>query len=149
MKLTGFMDARIFESQLRAMAKDVRKEVRRDLRACAELTAQKARDYAPTRTFYMRDHITVRQSPYGRGRIGNDLMFEVNVKAPYAGFVDAGANQPSKNVAWFRRAVRDTRAQNNETVKNAIRKGLQSQVSGGGLTINGKNLGFLDAVELG
>jgi HK97 gp10 family phage protein len=130
------------------MAKSVRKEVRRELRIATEFLADKIRDNTPVDTGELKQSITVRSAPYTRGRVSNDLMWEVHLNCRYAGFVEYGANQPLQNMRFVRNSVRDNKAEVVAMVRAAIARGMQTTVETSGIKITARNLDMLNFVDL-
>jgi len=148
MKITAFGDHRVFEAKLKAMPKNIRNRVRWQLKRAADVIAAEARKNAPRKTGALRDSIRTRSAPYTRGRVTNDLMWEVHVNIEYAGYVEFGTSRPTPEFRFLRNAVRNTKQQVLKMISEAINQGIQDTVETVGVRITSANIGILDAAVL-
>lgn len=123
MKITAFLDYRQFEAALMAMPRNIRKEVRRDLHDAAEVVASAARVNAPVDTGRLQRSIGVRSAPYTRGRVSNDLMWEVHVNCIYAGYQEFGTIH-NRETKFLHNAVKSTKRTVNAMVKRSIENAI-------------------------
>ncbi len=134
MNISGFVDLTAFSSAMAALPKDIRKEVRRDLKQAADVIVSKARELAPVDTGHLKYRIRSRQANWSKDgmayEIVSDAVYRVSSAGPYPSFQEFGTVHNKAHPYLFP-AMKASKAEVKKIVQDAIFNGVQKSVKAG------------------
>ena len=141
MNISGFVEVDLFKRAMASIPKDLRKELRRDMKRAADVWVNNAKALAPVDTGHLRSRIRSRQSSWDdlKYEIISDAIKNVSSAGPYPSFQEFGTVHNKAHPYLFP-ALKISKPEMKRIIQDSIFGVIQKASSTGSFDI-GKYLG--------